>query len=115
MKKIWLENLILWKQLTKKSIQKLGLDFRVVAADSGAIGGSGSKEFHVLADSGEDTIVVCPDCEYGANIEAATRKARNFDYSSSGELQKVETVDKKLLKKLLLFKYSKITNYKSSY
>ena len=63
----------------KKVYTRLGLDFRVVAADSGAIGGSGSKEFHVLADSGEDTIVVCPDCEYGANIEAANRKARSFD------------------------------------
>ena len=40
----------------KKIYTKLGLDFRVVEADSGAIGGSGSKEFHVLASSGEDTI-----------------------------------------------------------
>jgi len=56
--------------------KKLGLDFRVVEADSGAIGGSGSKEFMVLADSGEDTIVVCQDCDYGANIEAATRKVK---------------------------------------
>ena len=96
----------------KKIYTKLGLDFRVVAADSGAIGGSGSKEFHVLADSGEDTIVVCPDCEYGANIEAATRKARNFDYSSSGELKKLKQLIQKLLKKFKFFKYSKITNYK---
>ena len=61
----------------KKVYTRLGLDFRVVAADSGAIGGSGSKEFHVLANSGEDTIVVCPDCEYGANIEAAVRKPKH--------------------------------------
>ena len=87
----------------KKIYTKLGLDFRVVAADSGAIGGSGSKEFHVLADSGEDTIVVCPDCEYGANIEAATRKSRNFDYSSSGELQKVETIDTKTIEEVAAF------------
>ena len=53
----------------KKIFTRLGLDFRVVKADSGAIGGSGSKEFHVLANSGEDTILVCEDCEYGANIE----------------------------------------------
>jgi prolyl-tRNA synthetase len=87
----------------KKIYTKLGLDFRVVAADSGAIGGSGSKEFHVLADSGEDTIVVCPDCEYGANIEAATRKSRNFDYSSSKELAKVETVDTKTIEEVATF------------
>lgn len=55
--------------------ERLGLDFRIVDADSGAIGGSGSKEFMVLADSGEDTIVVCKECDYSANIEAATRKA----------------------------------------
>ena len=51
----------------------------MVDADSGAIGGSGSKEFMVLADSGEDTIVVCPDCEYGANIEAAVAKPKSYD------------------------------------
>lgn len=87
----------------KKVYTKLGLDFRVVAADSGAIGGSGSKEFHVLADSGEDTIVVCPDCEYGANIEAARRKPRSFDYSASTELKKVETVDTKTIEEVATF------------
>ena len=49
----------------------LGLRFRAVAADPGAIGGSGSHEFHVLADSGEDAIVFCPDSDYAANIEMA--------------------------------------------
>ena len=53
----------------KKIFTRLGLDFRVVQANSGEIGGDGSKEFHVLANSGEDTIIVCQDCEYGANIE----------------------------------------------
>ncbi|PNV83753.1 MAG: proline--tRNA ligase [Sulfurimonas sp.] len=53
----------------KKIFTRLGLDFRVVAADSGAIGGEGSKEFHVLANSGEDTLVICEACDYGANIE----------------------------------------------
>lgn len=58
---------------------RLGLAFRVVEADSGAIGGSGSKEFMVLADSGEDTIVVCDSCSYGANIEAAVAKPKSCD------------------------------------
>lgn len=53
----------------KTILTRLGLDFRVVEADSGAIGGSGSKELMVIADSGEDTIAVCDSCEYGANIE----------------------------------------------
>ena len=60
----------------KKILIRLGLDFRVVEADSGAIGGSGSKELMVIADSGEDTIAVCSKCEYGANIEAASRSRR---------------------------------------
>ena len=63
----------------KKIFTRLGLDFRVVDADSGAIGGSGSKEFMVLADSGEDTIVVCDSCEYAANIEAAVSQAKVYD------------------------------------
>ena len=50
---------------------RLGLKFRAVAADTGAIGGSGSHEFHVLAESGEDAIAFCPESEYAANIELA--------------------------------------------
>lgn len=55
----------------KKIFTRLGLDFRVVQADSGQIGGDGSKEFMILADSGEDDIVVCDACDYGANVEVA--------------------------------------------
>ena len=51
--------------------QRFGLQFRAVAADNGAIGGSGSHEFHVIADTGEDAIVYCPDSDYAANMEAA--------------------------------------------
>jgi len=50
---------------------RFGLKFRAVAADNGAIGGSGSQEFHVIADTGEDALVYCPQSEYAANIEAA--------------------------------------------
>ncbi|MBD3842465.1 MAG: proline--tRNA ligase [Campylobacterales bacterium] len=75
----------------KKIFSRLGLEFRVVEADSGAIGGSGSKEFHVLANSGEDTIVVCNNCEYGANIEAAKRKPRHVEKVEQNQ-QKVQTI-----------------------
>ena len=64
----------LMEETYKKIFTKLGLEFRVVMADSGAIGGTGSKEFMVLADSGEDTLAVCKNCEYAANIEVATKK-----------------------------------------
>lgn len=50
---------------------RLGLKFRAVAADTGAIGGSGSHEFHVLADSGEDALAFCPDSDFAANVELA--------------------------------------------
>jgi len=50
---------------------RLGLAFRAVAADTGAIGGTGSHEFQVLADSGEDAIAWCPDSDYAANVELA--------------------------------------------
>ena len=55
---------------------RIGVDFRVVEAHSGAIGGSGSKEFMILAPSGEDDIVICTNCNYASNIEIATRKKK---------------------------------------
>ncbi|MGE4381703.1 MAG: proline--tRNA ligase [Arcobacter sp.] len=92
----------------KKIYTKLGLDFRVVAADSGAIGGSGSKEFHVIADSGEDTIVICDSCDYGANIEAATRKPRHFtawfeNTNTPASMEKVLTQDLKTIEEVSNF------------
>jgi prolyl-tRNA synthetase len=53
---------------------RLGLEFRAVSADSGAIGGSFSHEFMVLADTGEDTLAVCTSCSYAANLEKAETK-----------------------------------------
>ena len=50
---------------------RFGLKFRAVAADNGAIGGSGSHEFHVIAHTGEDALVYCPTSDYAANMEAA--------------------------------------------
>ena len=54
-----------------KIFTRFGLEFRAVAADNGAIGGSGSHEFHVIADTGEDALVYCPSSDYAANMEAA--------------------------------------------
>ncbi|MBA5638865.1 proline--tRNA ligase [Duganella sp. LX20W] len=50
---------------------RFGLKFRAVAADNGAIGGTGSHEFHVIASTGEDALVYCPTSDYAANMEAA--------------------------------------------
>ena len=51
--------------------KRVGLEFRPVAADTGSIGGNASHEFHVLADSGEDSIAICDQCAYAANVELA--------------------------------------------
>jgi prolyl-tRNA synthetase len=58
-------------QTYSRIFSRLGLGFRAVAADTGSIGGTGSHEFHVLADSGEDAIAFCPDSDYAANVELA--------------------------------------------
>jgi prolyl-tRNA synthetase len=83
----------LMEETYRKIFTRLGLEFRAVAADSGAIGGSGSKEFHVLANSGEDTIVVCDSCEYAANIEAANRKVQSYEKKevASGKIETPNT------------------------
>jgi prolyl-tRNA synthetase len=71
---------------------RLGLGFRAVAADTGAIGGSGSHEFHVLADSGEDAIAFCPDSDYAANVELAEALAPDAPRPAPGQpLQKLPT------------------------
>jgi prolyl-tRNA synthetase len=63
------------RQAYVRSFDRMGLTYRMVQADSGAIGGSTSAEFQVLVDSGEDAIVACGKCDYAANVEVATVKA----------------------------------------
>ena len=88
----------------KKILTRLGLDYRVVEADSGAIGGSGSKEIMVIADSGEDTIAVCSKCEYGANVEAAVRGKRSeIPEAPEAEFNKFQTPDVKSIEELAAF------------
>lgn len=75
--------------------QRLGLKFRAVAADTGSIGGTGSHEFHVLADSGEDAIAFCPDSDYAANVELAEALAPTTPRVAPGApLAKEPTPDK---------------------
>jgi prolyl-tRNA synthetase len=77
-------------------LTRLGLKFRAVAADPGAIGGSGSHEFHVLADSGEDAIAYCPASNYAANIELAEALAPTTPRAAArAESAKVATPGKK--------------------
>src|SRR5947208_340701 len=74
---------------------RLGLKFRAVAADTGAIGGTGSHEFHVLAESGEDAIAWCPQSDYAANVELAEALAPAAPRKSPmHEMRKVATPGK---------------------
>lgn len=74
---------------------RLGLKFRAVAADTGSIGGTGSHEFHVLADSGEDDIAFCPNSDYAANIELAEALAPAIPRASATKaMEKVATPGK---------------------
>ena len=82
----------LMHQTYTRIFTRLGLKFRAVAADTGAIGGSGSHEFHVLADSGEDALAYCPDSDYAANVELATALAPDTVRSAPAEaMRNVDT------------------------
>ena len=67
---------------------RIGLDYRAVLADTGSIGGSGSHEFHVLADSGEDDIVFSTESDYAANIEMAEALTPTRSSEASSEPSK---------------------------
>ncbi len=83
---------------------RLGLQFRAVAADTGAIGGSGSHEFHVLADSGEDALAFCPNSDYAANVELAEAVAPATPRGeATQEMQKVITPGQKTIEEVAAF------------
>jgi len=74
---------------------RLGLEFRAVQADSGAIGGDASQEFHVIADSGEDALVFSTGSDYAANVEAAIAADPAPRGAATEELRKVDTPTQK--------------------
>ncbi len=83
---------------------RLGLKFRAVAADTGAIGGSGSHEFHVLADSGEDAIAFCPASDYAANVEMAEALAPAMPRPAPGQsMAKVATPGQHTIEEVTAF------------
>ena len=81
--------------------ERLGLEFRVVDADSGEIGGSRSQEFHVLADSGEDAIAWCDADDFASNVETAATLPPDGDAAPpSMEMEKVSTPNTKTIEEL---------------
>ena len=81
---------------------RCGLEFRAVQADTGAIGGNASHEFHVLADSGEDAIAFSTESDYAANVELAEAVAPAAPRPApSEELRKVDTPDARTIQELV--------------
>ncbi|MBM2885536.1 proline--tRNA ligase [Chromobacterium phragmitis] len=88
----------------RRIFDRLGLTYRAVAADTGAIGGDRSHEFQVIADTGEDAIVYCPNSEYAANIELAEAVAPAGERAAaSAALSKVHTPKVKTIAELVDF------------
>jgi prolyl-tRNA synthetase len=83
------------RETYKRIFSRIGVDFRVVKADSGAIGGDRSEEFHVLAQSGEDALAVSDGSDYAANLEVAETLPQPRRASSGAALHKVATPTQK--------------------
>jgi prolyl-tRNA synthetase len=90
-------------QAYRNMLRRCGLKFRAVEADSGAIGGSGSQEFMVLADAGEDEVLYTEDGKYAANVEKAISLPLDVEVSPFTSLAKTETPGKDTIEKLTKF------------
>lgn len=94
----------LMEQTYSKILTRMGLQFRCVLADSGAIGGSGSQEFHVIADSGEDAIMYSDSGDYAANIEKCEAVSLIDERAEAQQaLKEVATPNKKTIEQVTEF------------
>ncbi|MCD9144017.1 proline--tRNA ligase [Streptomyces albireticuli] len=87
------ESYRLHREAYTRIFERLGLDYRVVSAVSGAMGGSASEEFLAPAAAGEDTFVDCPACDYAANTEAVTAVVAPADAAEHGPVEELDTPD----------------------
>ncbi|MEM7203053.1 MAG: proline--tRNA ligase [Planctomycetota bacterium] len=88
----------------RRAFARCGVEFRVVQADAGAIGGSGSEEFMVIADTGEDAILYCDDCGYAANVEKADSLTEKVDDAGApAPMERKETPDVRTVEQLQAF------------
>jgi prolyl-tRNA synthetase len=87
----------------RRIFDRMGLDYRLVSADSGAMGGSTSAEFQVLVASGEDAIVACDTCDYAANVEVALVRPPSGPTGDSSAPCKVHTPGKKSIEEVSAF------------
>ena len=101
-----LRSYALMRDTYHRIFKRLGLEYRVVEADSGAIGGKQSAEFQVLAQTGEDWIVACGACDYAANVEVAQAGRAEPPATTSIEpaaLEKVKTPNTRSIEEVLSF------------
>ena len=73
------ETYLTMRNTYKKVLERMGLEYKIVSADSGAIGGDASEEFHVLAETGEDTIAVSDSSEYAINTELLLKDGEDIE------------------------------------
>lgn len=84
----------------RRIFERCGLEFRDVEADTGAIGGSSSHEFMVLADSGEDAVAFCDHCDYAANVEKAAFGRGPAAPATASERESVSTPDRRSIEEV---------------
>jgi prolyl-tRNA synthetase len=87
------ESYALHRQAYQRVFQRLGLDYRIVAATAGAMGGSKSEEFLAPAEAGEDLFADCPNCDFAANTEAITYEVQPVDGSGVPAAEEIPTPD----------------------
>ena len=85
----------------KNSFDKMGIDYRIVRADTGVMGGDLSEEFQAVTDIGEDVLVMCDSCDFGSNIEVAPVKGKVFPKEKPLKKELIETKNAKTIEEIV--------------
>ena len=85
----------------KNSFDRMGIDYRIVRADTGVMGGDLSEEFQAVTDIGEDVLVMCDSCSFGSNIEVASVQAEEFDKEELKKMELIETPGAKTIEDIV--------------
>ena len=87
----------------KNSFDRMGIDYRIVRADTGVMGGDLSEEFQAVTDIGEDVLVMCDSCDFGSNIEVAPVKALEFNKEEVKKMELISTPGVKTIEDIVSF------------
>ena len=87
----------------KNSFDRMGINYRIVRADTGLTGGDLSEEFQAITEIGEDTVVLCDKCDFSSNIEVAPVKANVYKKEDEKEKELVETPNVKTIEDIVKF------------